>query len=700
MADLIPIPPNTEGFLEALCWAQQKAKEDTARERVRVYQLLREDVSRQLEATKATRSEQEEQECAQGLKKLDRTIAQAIEVLQARAATTTLDIRANKLQKLVKAGGRLAAAYYNIRHTKKLPIMPDPKFYVDMLQPLAHQDSQLKFDTHRAARHMSTTSLTLSGVQIYTNQPARCFYFGSIHDQDIMTAETELGFWNSLPQQVKKEELPLLTKELARCTTRHRNGTIQGEDPKDNRYQSHLGVLTWKATLDGLRDRVNGSNAIDSSKVSGTANTTPMGTDHSQNPQNEVNSVSDQPRGIEELKSVSSSSQNANDQAADYLDSLPTANFPKIESDPFAPHTTSSEPMLMEPPSNEKMLSLGEQLKLGFEEALESLIVQKSIEQQSLSLLDQAQLAVGSGNKPPRPFGHSEEEGEETEALMRDENQNEEMADVSDDNAEIDDQTTKESSKPKDQTKIDPSLSDAELSESDDRSNFGKTTKKSTKHSAPSSGVEDQDSDESDDDDPTGGAGATRMGTNTRLTSKPKPAATKAVKGGRVSKSKPATKASKNPFSRIEMMAYAGPTPGGEDNFDAWYKKYRSADCSVYRRPEVGKWREKANALRVSGYTRVLARQNWDKDIVKDTATKEEKKAQGIKNAAELGSMDDWLAKLTGKWKWDEEKQTRLRNGESVDAEEMEVDDDDEVEEEVEEEDDGAANEDEEMRDG
>ncbi|PMD30126.1 hypothetical protein L207DRAFT_520508 [Hyaloscypha variabilis F] len=62
--------------------------------------------------------------------------------------------------------------------------------------------------------------------------------------------------------------------------------------------------------------------------------------------------------------------------------------------------------------------------------------------------------------------------------------------------------------------------------------------------------------------------------------------------------------------------------------------------------------------------------------------------------------MDDWLAKLTGKWKWDEEKQTRLRNGESVDAEEMEVDDDDEVEEEVEEEDDGAANEDEEMRDG
>jgi len=109
-----------------------------------------------------------------------------------------------------------------------------------------------------------------------------------------------------------------------------------------------------------------------------------------------------------------------------------------------------------------------------------------------------------------------------------------------------------------------------------------------------------------------------------------------------------------NIFSNLQdPMKYAAPTPGGDENFEAWWKKNKSADCSIYRSPELELWREKANALRVSGYTRVLAKQRWDMDEAKKqgkTLTKEEKAA----HEAELGNISDWLAKLTGKHQWDE----------------------------------------------
>jgi hypothetical protein len=61
-------------------------------------------------------------------------------------------------------------------------------------------------------------------------------------------------------------------------------------------------------------------------------------------------------------------------------------------------------------------------------------------------------------------------------------------------------------------------------------------------------------------------------------------------------------------------MKYASEVPGDDDkertqNKDDWEKQYRSADCSIYRYPAVGEWREMSNALRVSGYTRILALQ-------------------------------------------------------------------------------------------
>ena len=122
-----------------------------------------------------------------------------------------------------------------------------------------------------------------------------------------------------------------------------------------------------------------------------------------------------------------------------------------------------------------------------------------------------------------------------------------------------------------------------------------------------------------------------------------------------------------NIFSKLQNpMQWAVPVPykdDTEENRKLWKKQVTSADCTISRWPQLKDWREKANALRVCGFTRELALARWDDRERREAGikpTKKEKDSWDAKNKAKPENMGEWLAKLSGEWKWDESEQKKF----------------------------------------
>ncbi|KAE9377568.1 hypothetical protein N431DRAFT_527520, partial [Stipitochalara longipes BDJ] len=120
-----------------------------------------------------------------------------------------------------------------------------------------------------------------------------------------------------------------------------------------------------------------------------------------------------------------------------------------------------------------------------------------------------------------------------------------------------------------------------------------------------------------------------------------------------------ANQSSSSSSSKVpSYMKYAKPWPSqvtSEESpeFEAWTKKFRSSDDSIYKSRAVGRWSAKRDALRESGYVAKHALLGWnnshDARYQTDRAYRAQKDAA---DAAELGDMyRDWLFFVD----WDEE---------------------------------------------